>query len=256
MNLTSTRFNSTLLEYLTDNHMQRIHSAALEILEDTGTIVHHEKAVELLHAAGAYVKDGKRVFLPAGMVEAAIRNAPSRTAVYDRNGNPAMLLEGKNVYYGTGSDCPYLLDSNTGERREFLSGDVEDAVRLVDALPYIDFVMCMGLAPDIPTQVQYQQKYAHMIRNSAKPQVITAANKTSLNDIIEIAAAVVGGREELSRKPLFVLYDEPTGQSTRPGPRQAPRPWGSGPRRKLNISSKGIHLNRWTPKLMRKSKIF
>ncbi len=49
-----------------------------------------------------------------------------------------------------------------------------------------------------------------MIRNSTKPQVITAANKASLDNIIDIAAAVVGGREELSRKPLFVLYDEPT----------------------------------------------
>jgi len=49
-----------------------------------------------------------------------------------------------------------------------------------------------------------------MIRNSIKPQVITAADKTSLNDIADIAAAAVGGREELSRKPIFVLYDEPT----------------------------------------------
>ena len=31
-----------------------------------------------------------------------------------------------------------------------------------------------------------------------------------LNDIVDIAAAVTGGREELSRKPIFVLYDEPT----------------------------------------------
>ena len=190
--------------------MRKIHSAALEILEDTGTIVHHDEAVELLHDAGAFVQDGNRVFLPAGLVEAAIRSAPSRAAIYDRNGNPAMLLESKNVYYGTGSDCPNLLDSFTGERRAFLSADVKDAVRLVDYLPYIDFVMSMGLAPDIPAELQYQQKYAIMIRNSTKPQVITAADKKSLNDIVDIAAAVVGSRAELSRKPLFVLYDEPT----------------------------------------------
>ena len=91
MNLNSKKFNSTLVEYLTNDHMHEIHSAALEILEDSGTIVHHEEAVELLHSAGAYVKDGNRVFLPAGPVEAAIRSAPSRTAIYDRNGNPAMM---------------------------------------------------------------------------------------------------------------------------------------------------------------------
>lgn len=204
------RFNSTALEYLSEEQMRDIHSAALDILEDCGTIIHHEKSLALLQKAGAYVKDDRRVFIPNGLVEWAIRSAPSRVTVYDRSGKPSMFLEGRNVYYGTGSDCPNLLDSFTGERREFLSGDVADAVRLVDALPNIDFTMSMGLAPDFPSKLQYQYKYAIMIRNSTKPQVITAADKVSLNDITDIAAAVVGGREELSRKPVFVLYDEPT----------------------------------------------
>jgi trimethylamine--corrinoid protein Co-methyltransferase len=121
-----------------------------------------------------------------------------------------MRLGGRQVYYGTGSDCPNLLDSFSGERRHFLAADVEKAVRLVDALPYIDFTMSMGLAPDVPTEHQYQHKYAYMLRNTTKPQVITAADRTSLNDIADMAAAVRGGRTELSRKPIFVLYDEPT----------------------------------------------
>jgi trimethylamine--corrinoid protein Co-methyltransferase len=210
MDMDIKRFNSTPLEYFIKDQMLDIHTATLEILEDTGTIVHHDKAVELLQAAGAYLKDGNRVYLPAALVENAIRSAPSRITIYDRNGNPAMDLEGRKVYYGTGSDCPNLLDSFTGERREFLSADVEDAVKLADALPFIDFVMSMGLAPDIPIELQYQKKYAIMVRNATKPQVITAANKATLNDIIDIASAVVGGHEELSRKPLLVLYDEPT----------------------------------------------
>ena len=210
MDLNVKRFNSTALEYLSEEQMRDIHSAALDILEDCGTIIHHEKSLALLQKAGAYVKDDRRVFIPNGLAEWAIRSAPSRVTVYDRSGKPAMFLEGRNVYYGTGSDCPNLLDSFTGERREFLSGDVADAVRLVDALPNINFTMSMGLAPDFPSELQYQYKYAIMIRNSTKPQVITAADKISLNDITNIAAAVVGGRQELSRKPVFVLYDEPT----------------------------------------------
>jgi trimethylamine--corrinoid protein Co-methyltransferase len=204
------RFNSNPLEYLSAEQMRDIHSASLAILEDCGTVIHHEKAVGLLQQAGARVKDDKRVFIPSGLLEWAARRAPSRVTLYDRNGKPFMFLEGRNVYYGTGSDCPNLLDSFTGERRQFLSKDVADAVRLVDALPYIDFTMSMGLAPDFPNNRQYQHKYAIMIRNSIKPQVITAADKDTLNDIVDIAAAAVGGREELKRKPVFVLYDEPT----------------------------------------------
>ncbi|UCD81244.1 MAG: trimethylamine methyltransferase family protein [Desulfobacterales bacterium] len=204
------RFNANPLEYLSEQQMRDIHSAALAILEDCGTIIHHEKAVQLLHKAGAIVKEDKRVFIPSGLIEWATRRAPSRVTVYDRNGRPSMFLEGRNVYYGTGSDCPNLLDSFTGERRQFLSKDVAGAVRLVDALPYIDFTMSMGLAPDIPSDRQYQYKYAIMVRNSTKPQVITAADKETLKDIIDIAAAAVGGREALGCRPVFVLYDEPT----------------------------------------------
>ncbi len=210
MDLSAKRFNSTPLEYLSEEQMRDIHSAALEILEVCGTIIHHERAIDVLHEAGARVKDANRVFIPSGLIEEAIRSAPATVSIYDRNGTAAMVLEGRNVYYGTGSDCPYLLDSFSGERRDFLSADVEDAVRLVDALPNIDFTMSNGLAPDFPAELQYQYKYASMLRNSTKPQVITAADKKSLNDIVDIAAAAVGGREALRRKPIFVLYDEPT----------------------------------------------
>jgi len=210
MNTDVKRFHATPLDYLTPEQMRDIHRASLEMLEDVGTAVHHEECVDLLRQAGARVSDGNRVFIPAGLVERAIRSAPSVITIYDREGRTAMHLGGRRVYYGTGSDCPYLLDSFTGERRDFLAADVEAAVRLVDALPFIDFTMSNGLAPDVPAAHQYQIKYAFMLRNTTKPQVITAADRNSLNDIADMAAAVRGGRAELSRKPIFILYDEPT----------------------------------------------
>jgi len=91
-----------------------------------------------------------------------------------------------------------------------LYNDVEDSIRLVDALPNVDFTMSNGLAADVSPETQYQHKYALMIRNTAKPQVITAGDKKSLNEIVDIAACVLGSREAVSQKPIFVLYDEPT----------------------------------------------
>ncbi|WP_227765236.1 trimethylamine methyltransferase family protein [Zhaonella formicivorans] len=203
-------FNTSKFQTLTQEQMQEIHSASLSILEDIGTVVHHDEAIALLKKAGAYVENGSRVYIPSSLVEWAIRTAPSRVVIYDRNGKPAMFLEGYKVYYGTGSDCPNILDSFTGEKRKFLYKDVEDAVKLCDYLPHIDFVMSMGLISDVRKEVTYQHEYAVMLRNSTKPQTITAADKQSLDDIVEMAAAAVGGREVLSRKPIFVLYDEPS----------------------------------------------
>lgn len=206
----SPAFHALPLQYLSPDQMQSIHDATLQVLKECGTIVHSEEAVELLSQAGADIQDGKRVFLPKKLVEECIRSAPSSITIHNRNGDPTMILEDTNVYYGTGSDCPNLLDHESGERRDFLYKDVEDSVRLVDALPYIDFTMSNGLAADVDQSIQYQHKYAAMLRNTTKPQVITAGDVASLNDIVDIAACVRGTREAVSEKPIFVLYDEPT----------------------------------------------
>ena len=151
-----------------------------------------------------------RVHIPTSLVEEAIRTAPSRVVLYDRNGKRSLFLQGRNVYYGTGSDCLYLLDSFSGERRQFSYKDVEDSILLADALPNIDFIMCHGLAPDIDSAIEYQQKYLLMLRNSSKPQVVVCGDKQSLEEITEMAACVMGGHDVLTRKPMFCLYTEPS----------------------------------------------
>ncbi|KKM10969.1 trimethylamine methyltransferase [Clostridiales bacterium PH28_bin88] len=203
-------FQSPQFRVLSDSQVREIHAAACHILEYTGVVVHHEEAVEMLKKAGGYVSGGNRVRIPAGLVEWAIRQAPSRTVLYNRDGEPAMWCEGYNVYFGVGSDCPYLLDHNTGERRPFATQDVANGMTLCDFLPHIDFVMSMGIISDVPKEVTYQHEFAVMIKNTKKPMVITAADGECLNDIIDMAAAVVGGRQALSSRPLFCLYDEPS----------------------------------------------
>ncbi len=209
------RFAINPLNYLSREDMQTIHSAAMKILEEEGVEVYHEKAVEMLSEAGAFIEEndseeGTRVYIPTHLAEWALDQPPSRVTLYDREGEASLYLERRNAYYGTGSDCPYLLDSFTGERRAFEYEDVEDAVRLVDSLDNIDFAMSMGLISDVDKQLSYQHEFALMLRHTTKPHVITAGDRASLKDQAEMAAAVRGGMEELKRKPIFALYDEPT----------------------------------------------
>jgi trimethylamine--corrinoid protein Co-methyltransferase len=196
--------------YFSPEQLGDMHAGILEVLEDVGCDLHHDGALKILKDAGAHVS-GSRVYLPPGLVERAIKTAPSRIMIYDRDGAPAMDLQGRNAYFGTGSDCIFLLDTFTGERRKFTEKDMIDAVRLSDALPNIDFLMSMGLIADADPGVQYQMQYANLIKYSKKPQVVIAGDKQCLADILELAASVCpGGKDELNRKPRFVLYDEPT----------------------------------------------
>jgi len=190
--------------------IEEIHSAALRILSEAGVTVHHEEAVELLKSGGAHVEAGNRVYLPPALVEQALRTAPSKITLYNRLGEPALRLEKSNVYFGTGSDTLIYIDPFTGERRPWRSEDAAAAIRIVDALPHLDFVMSMGLLSDVGKRMINRLQYDLMLRNSIKPQVVIAEDASTVADIIEMAAAAVGGKEKLQHRPLFALYCEPT----------------------------------------------
>jgi len=136
------------LRVLSDDQKERVHQATLELLRRTGVKVVVPEVRELLSQVGCWV-DGDRVRFPAQAVEWAIRVAPKRVVLCDRNGVPAMFLEGYNSYYGTGSDTPFVIDAYSGDRRQAVLADVVNVSRLVDALPYISFLMCMGIASDV-----------------------------------------------------------------------------------------------------------
>ncbi|KJS10306.1 MAG: trimethylamine methyltransferase [Peptococcaceae bacterium BRH_c8a] len=195
---------------LTTEQIKEIHSASCRILNETGLIVHHDEAAQLLNKAGAYTDASGRTYLPDALIEWAIRTAPARVTVYNRLGDPAMFLEGSNAYFGPGSDTLNFIDPATGERRPWNTADVAAAVRLVDYLPQMDFVMSMGLLNDVDKRMIYRNQYALMIKNSIKPQVIIAEDRSTVEDIFAMAAAVVGGPAKLKHQPLFAMYLEPT----------------------------------------------
>lgn len=205
-------YNETEIMYntLTPAQMREIHSKSCRILEEIGMVVHHEEALKLLKDAGAYVEEGDKVFIPASLVEWAIKRAPSRFTLYDRDGNPAMHVENRNVYFGTGSDTPHLIEYGTRERRRWKKKDVENGITLCDYLENIDFVMSMGLISDVDVRMNTREQYAVMIRKSKKPQVVVCDEVADLKDVIAMASAIRGGLEQLQKKPYFAVYTEPS----------------------------------------------
>ena len=195
---------------LSQNQMEEIHSASLEIMARTGCRVYSEEALQLLKKAGASVNDGNLVRISPHLLEWGLRTAPSRVVLANRLGDRKVWLEGHRTYYGTGSDCPNILDHQTGERRQFKKVDVETGMHLCDALPNIDFVMSMGLISDVPVRTSDRHQFEAMICNTVKPIVFTAHDLPGISDIVKIASIAVGGMEELVRNPCLILYAEPT----------------------------------------------
>jgi trimethylamine---corrinoid protein Co-methyltransferase len=195
-----------------DEACWRVHEATLALLEETGVEVFHDAGRDILAAAGARV-DGTRVRIGTELVSEALAGAARRCEIkarpagaaggssatcgeVPRNGDgpdatPELgleLLDGRS-YFGTGSDCIYFRDPETGERRRATMADVEGMAALCDRLPGIDFVMSMGIPADVPAEVDDLAQFAAMLAGTRKPLLTTAHDADSLLRMRELAGA-------------------------------------------------------------------
>jgi len=104
-----------LLEMLSQTFLERIVAEAIEVLSKVGVFVENKEALTLLGDAGARIDQNRRVLLPEDLVWRCVRSAPSPIQIFDRQGEPSMLLEGLNVHFDPGSAALKILDHRTGE---------------------------------------------------------------------------------------------------------------------------------------------
>ena len=184
---------------------EKIHAATLEILERTGVDVHDEEARRILVGGGA-TADGLRIRIPEVMVERALVQAPRRLTLYDRNQRVAIRAHGHNTYFGGGSDCLNVLDHLSGERRKPLLTDVADAVKVMDALAEIDFVMSMFLPEDVDQRIYDRYQMQVMLQHTTKPIIFVSPDVEGCVAAVKMCEAVAGGAEAFRRHPFATCY--------------------------------------------------
>jgi trimethylamine---corrinoid protein Co-methyltransferase len=182
--------NQATLRVWDDDACDRVHRASVTLLGRTGVEMKDERARGLCAAAGAAV-DGRRVRLPAGLVDDALASAPRSWTLRPRGGETAPLeLRDGAGYVGSGPDCLYVSDPQTGARRRGLLDDVEAAARVAEALPNVDFVMSMALPDDVANHVVDVAQFGAMLRGTRKPIVVSSPyGGETLYTMHEMAAA-------------------------------------------------------------------
>jgi len=203
--------NSKMMSILSSDKKREIHESALLILEKTGLIIEEEDILDILLQAGASLAGEKRVTIPPSLVEDAVQKAPKKVVIYDRDGNEALILEGRRVFFGVHGDCPTLLDPIINERRPYRVNDANDIATVCDYLKNIDFVSQNGFAADIQEpRVIAPIIFKHMLENTTKPLGFSCYDTDTFEMVMEIAEAVAGGPERLRQRPFFYHYSEPT----------------------------------------------
>jgi trimethylamine--corrinoid protein Co-methyltransferase len=198
------------LRVLSEDQIEQIVSAALDVLQKTGTRVYSAEALRLLAEAGCVIEDDNLVHIPPWLVKTSLHSAPGRIVLTGRDRARQVTLEKNQINFGTGSDCPFIVDPHTGQRRRYTFVDVYRAAKIADALPNIDFHMSLGLTSDVPIGTYDRHQFRAMLRGTAKPLVVTAVDTDGLADQMAMACAVIGGVDEWRKRPLFAVYIEPS----------------------------------------------
>lgn len=213
---------------LSDKQRTRIAGAAFDLLERVGVQLTEPEAQELLHGAGASVEpENGRVRIPADLVERAIDSAPSRIAIYNRDGERAMTLGGTSAYFGAHTDAPDVLDpfsSSGNRRRPCTETDVARHAALIDALEQISYTTASGMVSDRPAEVADRVALAQCLIHSPKPVLAMPVTYQSLIDCREMAALAVGDvlssskgdDETLRERPILIVYSEPVSPLVHP----------------------------------------
>jgi len=192
------------ISFLSENEIEAIHNASLRVLEKTGIKVMSKPALDILKKAGAKVDyETGHATLHRNLVEEALKMAPRTVKYCARNPKYDFVLNRQESHFCATGGPPFMVDWETGKRRYSTSEDIAQCATIADYLDHVDLIWPLGAGNDVPAPMRYIVDMCTSLRNSEKHFEGDATTGKEAQYQIEIAAAIVGGREELRERPIF-----------------------------------------------------
>ena len=203
----------SLVSYPKDE-LDEIHSATLKVLSNVGVKFPDKSALDALRAAGADVDYKLEVArFPETVVKEALKLAPHAVTLCGRDTSHNIRLgENEGTHFMPSGIGVYIYDLNTGERRTANRDDAASVSKIVDALPNIHVLQVMVSPGDVPDKIADHFKFEAAFNNTSKHVSNCIGPVTSddgARDIVEMASAIVGGRDELKKKPIISVHQCP-----------------------------------------------
>jgi trimethylamine--corrinoid protein Co-methyltransferase len=193
------------LDLLNESEVRQIHEATLDVLESVGVKFHSHKALDILEEHGATVDRETTVArIPADVIEAAMKTAPSEYVLGARNPEYDLPLDGKHIYISSDGCGVFARDPRTGEVRSSVKQDLSDCARVVQALDNVSATSAVVSAQDCPPETRVLHEFDACVRGSEKHSIVVSVKEDwEARSLIRMGEAMAGGREELRRRPMF-----------------------------------------------------
>jgi len=192
------------ISFLSESEIEAIHEASLRVLEKTGIKVMSKVALDILKKAGAKVDYGvNHAIIPGALVEEVLKEVPKTITYGARNSENDFILDKQTPHFTTTGMPSFVLDGETGERRNSITADLACFTRIVDYLKNVHSVWPMVVTTDVPGPLQCLTEFVTVARNTAKHLEHEALNVCDAQYQIEIATAIVGSKEQLKKRPII-----------------------------------------------------
>ena len=191
---------------LSDEAVRTIHDASIRILEKTGFTYESglDDTLEMLENAGVFVnRENRRILFPKDLITDLLNKAPEQVILYSRDGKNDLDLSEHRVHLGTGGAAIEILDLETGNARPSTLNDLYQLGRLVDQLDNIHFFLRPCVPTDIPESAYDINVFYTALKATGKHVMAGVNNVESLRNVLDIAAMVADGMENLQERPFI-----------------------------------------------------
>ncbi|MDR2035672.1 MAG: trimethylamine methyltransferase family protein, partial [Coriobacteriales bacterium] len=201
------------LEYVTSSEIEEMHQATVDILVKTGVRTTSRRFMEATIGVGLKVvkNEGDKfatIYFSEEQIDRALATAPAKFTIYGLDENNQINWGEKRAYNNTCVGMPFVEDPESHEIRATTLTDLENYVRIADALPYTD-VLSSLTAQGIPEHAANAVQVGAMLRNTTKPLRICIESAHEVKDVVAVLTAAAGSLKALQEKPLAYLEISP-----------------------------------------------
>ncbi len=190
------------ITYLSAVEKEFVHEKTREVLEKVGVAYNTPKAIDLLEAAGARVdREALTARLSWDVIEPALKTVPRTVLLAGRDPSRDRVLGGERLIATSDGMTTYMLDDETGERRDGTLADLAEVTRLCDALEEIDTIWPSPNPGDAEAAILPLLTQATTIRNTTKHIQDEVRTPEMVEPFLDIYEAACGSA--LTERPCF-----------------------------------------------------
>ncbi len=200
------------IEVFSKDELETIHSATMTLLSELGIKIDAKDTRDLLKENGASVdEDTLFVRFPESMIMENLKTIPDSFKLHGPDGSFSFEVNTKSTRFATIGTPVKIRDLNSkrGVRKSMMTDTIEQ-IKIVDSL---ENIVCSHIdvwPNDVPYITIHTECIYQWVKNTRKPYGLGCLGKLASQDMMNMASIIVGGEEELIKRPRFIGFMNPT----------------------------------------------